>query len=55
LLAGHGLDARNIAPICRIPQIEEVSVGHALIARALFVGMEGAVNEMLAAIDAASR
>lgn len=53
--AGHGLDARNIAPICRIPQIEEVSVGHALIARALFIGMEGAVKEMLAAIDVASR
>ena len=53
--AGHGLDARNIAPICRIPQIGEVSVGHALIARALFIGMEGAVKEMLAAIDVASR
>ena len=53
--AGHGLDARNIAPICRIPQIEEVSVGHALIARALFIGMEGAVKELLAAIDVASR
>jgi pyridoxine 5-phosphate synthase len=53
--AGHGLDARNIAPICLIPQIEEVSVGHALIARALFVGMEGAVKEMLTAIDVASR
>lgn len=53
--AGHGLDARNISPICLIPQIEEVSVGHALIARALFVGMEGAVKEMLTAIDAASR
>ncbi|MBU3741175.1 MAG: pyridoxine 5'-phosphate synthase [Candidatus Kapabacteria bacterium] len=53
--AGHGLDRRNIAPICRIPQIEEVSIGHALISRAMFVGMKGAVEEMLDTIATATR
>lgn len=52
--AGHGLDYRNIAPICHIPQIEEVSIGHAIIARALFSGMQMAVNDMLTAIKQSS-
>ena len=52
--AGHGLDRRNIAPICAIPQIEEVSIGHAIISRALFIVLQGAVEEMLAEIRAAS-
>lgn len=49
--AGHGLDLRNIVPITMISQIEEVSVGHALITRALFVGMEQAVREYVLAIS----
>jgi pyridoxine 5-phosphate synthase len=52
--AGHGLDYRNIGPICNIPQIEEVSIGHAIIARALFAGMQMAVSDMLTAIRNAS-
>jgi pyridoxine 5-phosphate synthase len=43
--AGHGLDLRNLPPIVAIPQIEEVSIGHALIGRALMVGMERAVGD----------
>ncbi len=43
--AGHGLDLRNLPPIVAIPQIEEVSIGHALIGRALLVGMERAVGD----------
>jgi pyridoxine 5-phosphate synthase len=43
--AGHGLDLRNLPPIVAIPQIEEVSIGHALIGRALFVGMKQAVED----------
>lgn len=46
--AGHGLNYLNISPIRLIPQIEEVSIGHALLSRALFVGLERAVQEMLA-------
>lgn len=46
--AGHGLNYLNLSPIRAITEIEEVSVGHAVIARALFVGMDRAVKEMLA-------
>lgn len=53
--AGHGLDYRNIAPIAGIPEIEEVSIGHAVIAKALEVGMERAVREMLRLVRGARR
>jgi pyridoxine 5-phosphate synthase len=45
--AGHGLNYRNVGPIATIPEIEELNIGHAIISRALFVGMERAVREML--------
>lgn len=45
--AGHGLNYLNIALVKTIPEIEEVSIGHALIARAVFVGLERAVQEMV--------
>ncbi len=45
--AGHGLNNLNILPIKGIREIEEVSIGHALIARAVFVGLEKAVREMV--------
>ncbi len=45
--AGHGLDYANIARIARMREIEEVSIGHAIIARAAFVGLEKAVREMV--------
>lgn len=44
--AGHGLNYSNIKPIARIKEIEEVSIGHAIIAHAAFVGLERAVREM---------
>ncbi len=49
--AGHGLDLRNLEAICSIPEIEEVSIGHALVGRALFVGFEQAVREFVAAVS----
>ncbi len=49
---GHGLTYLNIGPIASIPEIEEVSIGHSLIARAVIVGMEAAVAEMLALLEA---
>ncbi|MCG8342202.1 MAG: pyridoxine 5'-phosphate synthase [Chlorobiales bacterium] len=52
VVAGHGLNYYNIIPFSRIGEIEEVSIGHALIARASLVGMERAVKEMLRLIDA---
>ena len=45
--AGHGLDYENMKPVAKIREIEEVSIGHAVIVRALFVGIEGAVREMI--------
>ena len=48
--AGHGLDYRYVRPICQIPNMEEISIGHAIIARAVFVGMDQAVREMIAAM-----
>ncbi len=44
--AGHGLHKRNVAPIARIPQIHELNIGHALIADAVFSGLNTAVRDM---------
>lgn len=44
--AGHGLNYENIGPVASIPQIEEFSIGHAIVARAIMVGMKEAVREM---------
>jgi pyridoxine 5-phosphate synthase len=48
--AGHGLDYNNIQPIVKIREIEEVSIGYAIIVRALSVGLETAVREMVALV-----
>lgn len=45
--AGHGLDYRNVVAIASIPEIEELNIGYAIIGRAVFVGLERAVKEML--------
>jgi pyridoxine 5-phosphate synthase len=50
VLAGHGLTYRNVKPIAAIPEIEELNIGHNLISRAILVGMERAVREMMAAM-----
>jgi pyridoxine 5-phosphate synthase len=44
--AGHGLNYQNVQAIACIPQINELNIGHGIIARALFVGMEEAVRKM---------
>jgi pyridoxine 5-phosphate synthase len=46
VLAGHGLDVRNIVPILAIPQIEEFNIGHSIVARAVFLGLAAAVKEI---------
>ncbi|MEO8198796.1 MAG: pyridoxine 5'-phosphate synthase, partial [Thermoanaerobaculia bacterium] len=51
--AGHGLTAANVGGIASIRQVEELNIGHSLIARAVIVGLEAAVREMLAAMSAA--
>ena len=45
--AGHGLDYRNTGRIAGIVGIEDLSIGHAIMARAVLVGLERAVREML--------
>ena len=44
--AGHGLHYQNVKPIARIPQIVELNIGHAIVARALFDGLGLAVSDM---------
>jgi len=43
---GHGLDYQNVAPFTAIPQIEDYSIGHSIMARAILVGLDRAVREM---------
>ncbi|HYV48200.1 MAG TPA: pyridoxine 5'-phosphate synthase [Myxococcaceae bacterium] len=45
--AGHGLNYENVRPIARIQEIDELNIGHAIVARAVLVGLERAVREML--------
>ncbi|MBI1870611.1 MAG: pyridoxine 5'-phosphate synthase [Chlamydiae bacterium] len=49
--AGHGLHYLNIHRILTVPYLEEVNIGHAIIARALFIGLEKAVREMVEMIN----
>jgi len=49
--AGHGLDYYNIKKVVSIEEIEEFSIGHSIIARAIMVGMEQAVREMIALVE----
>ena len=44
--AGHGLAEHNIKPLLKIEAIEEFSIGHGIIAKAVFVGLERAVKDM---------
>ncbi len=45
--AGHGLNYHNVSAVVQIPEMEELNIGHAVISRALFVGLEQAVRDML--------
>jgi len=48
--AGHGLTYENVALVAAIPEIEELNIGHSVVSRALFVGMQRAVQDMKAII-----
>jgi pyridoxine 5-phosphate synthase len=52
--AGHGLHYHNVEPIAAIPGINELNIGHSIIARALFSGMQAAVRDMKALMLQAS-
>jgi len=49
--AGHGLNYVNVRMIARIPEVEELNIGHSIISRAAFVGIERAVRDMKALIE----
>jgi pyridoxine 5-phosphate synthase len=49
---GHGLHYHNVKEVASIPEIDELSIGHAIIARALFTGLDRAVRDMIALIRA---
>jgi pyridoxine 5-phosphate synthase len=45
--AGHGLTYRNVGALAAIPEITEFNIGHNIISRAVFVGLNQAVKEMI--------
>lgn len=49
--AGHGLNYRNVQSIAELDHVEELNIGHSIIARAALVGMEDAVRDMLALLQ----
>jgi pyridoxine 5-phosphate synthase len=51
--AGHGLTYENVGPVAALPEIEELNIGHSIVSRAVFVGIERAVREMRERIDRA--
>jgi pyridoxine 5-phosphate synthase len=53
--AGHGLDYHNVEPIAAIPEVVELNIGHAIVARAVFDGLPKAVRDMKDLMRAARR
>ena len=51
--AGHGLTYENVVPVAALPRIEELNIGHSVVSRAIFTGIERAVRDMRAIVDAA--
>jgi pyridoxine 5-phosphate synthase len=51
--AGHGLTVWNVGPVAAIPEIEELNIGHSIISRSVFIGLDRAVKEMREAMLAA--
>jgi pyridoxine 5-phosphate synthase len=50
--AGHGLNLENLPALFRVPHLVELNIGHSLVSRAVFVGLEKAVQEMLVVMKA---
>ncbi|MDX2177181.1 MAG: pyridoxine 5'-phosphate synthase [Candidatus Sumerlaeia bacterium] len=49
--AGHGLNYRNVVPVARIEGMNELNIGHAIVGRAVFAGMDRAVRDMVALVE----
>jgi pyridoxine 5-phosphate synthase len=52
--AGHALNYFNVEPVAALPGVRELHIGHAIVSRAVFVGMREAVREMKALMVAAA-
>jgi pyridoxine 5-phosphate synthase len=50
--AGHGINYTNITQILAVPHLHELNIGHAIVSRALFTGLDQAVRDMVTAISA---
>ena len=50
LHAGHGLNYQNVGPVARLAAMAELNIGHSIVSRAVFAGLELAVREMRACI-----
>jgi pyridoxine 5-phosphate synthase len=53
--AGHALNYFNVEPVARLPGLRELHIGHAIVSRALFIGMREAVREMKQLMRQAAR
>ena len=53
--AGHGLNYENLPTLFRVPHLVELNIGHSIVSRAVIVGLEKAVKEMLRADEKLSR
>ena len=51
--AGHGLTFETVGPIAAIPEVRELNIGHFLIGESVFLGLEGAIGQMRALMNAA--
>jgi len=51
VFAGHGLNYDNVKAIVEIPEVEELNIGHFLVAQSVYVGMENAVKQMIQIIE----
>ncbi len=49
--AGHGLTVENVALIHLVPHLVELNIGHSLVSRAIFIGLDAAIREMLGALE----
>lgn len=49
--AGHGLNIHNVVQVLKTPGLEELNIGHSIISRAVFLGLDKATGEMLAILD----
>jgi pyridoxine 5-phosphate synthase len=53
LHAGHGLNYQNVGPVASLPKMAELNIGHSIVSRAIFVGLQQAVTEMKTCIASA--